>query len=187
MVARLIPLLFASGACALCAEVIWMRRVALVAGSTGVAITLTLVGYMAGIGIGAAIGGRIRWRNAPRGYALCELAAAAAVLAFPTALGAIPLTWPHEAILAGAAFVLAVPATVHGLTLPAASAALEGNDGVATLYVANTAGAVLGSLLGPFLLLPAAGIRSTEWIVAGTLAVVADPTGAVVALQKYPY
>src|SRR3982751_3872152 len=98
MLPRLIPLLSASGACALCAEVIWMRRVALVAGSTGIAITLTLVGYMAGIGIGAAIGSRIRWRNAPRGYALCELAAAAAVLTFPTALGAIPLTWPHEAI-----------------------------------------------------------------------------------------
>jgi len=150
-----------------------MRRVALVAGSTGVAITLTLVGYMAGIGIGAAIGGRIRWRRAPRGYALCELLAAAAVLAFPTALAAIPLTWSHEAILVGAALVLAVPATVHGLTLPAASAALDDNDGVATLYVANTAGAVLGSLLGPFLLLPAAGIRSTEWIVAGTLGIVA--------------
>ncbi|HEX5032545.1 MAG TPA: hypothetical protein VFX78_13940, partial [Candidatus Eisenbacteria bacterium] len=105
----LIPLLFASGACALCAEVIWMRRVALVAGSTGVAITLTLVGYMAGIGIGAAIGGRIRWRRAPRGYALCELVAAAAVLAFPAVLAAIPLTWSHESILAGAAFVLALP------------------------------------------------------------------------------
>src|SRR3982751_1074340 len=106
MLPRLIPLLFASGACALCAEVIWMRRVALLAGSTGIAITLTLVGYMAGIGIGAAIGGWLRWRSAPRAYALCELVAAAAVLAFPAALGAIPLTWSREAILAGAALVL---------------------------------------------------------------------------------
>jgi spermidine synthase len=168
----MVPLLFASGACALCAEVIWMRRVALVAGSTGVAITLTLVGYMAGIGLGAAIGGRIRWRRAPRGYAICELVAAGAVLAFPFALGAIPADWSREAILTAVALALAAPATIHGLTLPAASAALDGNDGVATLYVANTAGAVLGSLLGPFLLLPAAGIRGTEWIVAGALAIV---------------
>ncbi len=150
-----------------------MRRVALVAGSTGVAITLTLVGYMAGLGIGAAIGGRIRWRRAPRGYGICELGAAIAVLAFPYALDAISTAWSHEAILAAAALLLAVPAALHGLTLPAASAALESTDGVATLYVANTVGAVLGSLLGPFLLLPTAGIRHTEWIVAGGLVVVA--------------
>jgi spermidine synthase len=173
MTAALVPLLFTSGACALAIEVIWMRRTALVAGSTGVAITLTLVGYMAGLGIGAALGSRIRWRRAPRGYGACELVAALAVLAFPKALAAIPVAWPHAAILASAAVLLALPAVVHGLTLPAASAALDSNDGVAALYVANTLGAVLGSLVGPFLLLPAAGIRASEGIVAAALVAVA--------------
>jgi spermidine synthase len=164
MVHLLAPLLAISGAAALCGEVVWMRRLALATGSTGLALTLTLAGYMAGLGLGGAWAGRRTWRNAPRGYGALELTAAGWMVAFPWLLDvAAPLFHGNRITTAlTAAAIVVPPGLLHGATLPAVSAALSDARDVSRLYAANTAGAVVGVLLGTFLLMPAAGLRGTE-------------------------
>lgn len=165
---RLALLLAVSGAAALCGEVVWMRRLALATGSTGLALTLTLSGYMAGLGVGGALAARRRWRRAPRGYGLLELASAGWLLAFPTLVEVVtPLLRGSRLVSAATAAALVLPAgLLHGATLPAVSGALRERAEVGRLYAANTAGAVLGVLLGTFFLLPAAGLRGTEYVAA---------------------
>lgn len=149
-----------------------MRRLALATGSTGLALTLTLSGYMAGLGLGGAWAGRRRWTQAPRGYGVLELLSAAWILTFPTLIEvATPLLHGARATSAATAAILVLPAgLLHGATLPAVSAAVPARAEVGRLYAANTAGAVAGVLLGTFFLLPAAGLRGTEWVAAAAAA-----------------
>lgn len=158
----LLPLLGLSGACALLAEVVWTRRIALAVGSTGEAVALTLGLYMLGLGLGGGLSGLVSHRAPPRAYGLLELCAAAWTLLFPTLLALLPGGGDLAADLAVAALMLVPPGMLHGATLPAAAAALDRPEEVSALYAVNTAGAVLGALAGPFLLMPALGLRGTE-------------------------
>jgi spermidine synthase len=166
----LVPLLFLSGVAALLCEVLWMRRLALTVGSTGVAATLTLAVYMAGLGLGGAWAGRRRWVRPPSGYGLLEIGAAAWTLAFPYLLDVaarVPSFWPGLlGDAAATALVLLPPAFLHGGTLPAASALLVARRQGSGLYAANTLGAMVGVLIGPFALMPLAGLRVTEVVAA---------------------
>ena len=63
--ARVALLLLGSGAAALLCELVWMRRLSLAFGSTGLALALTLSIYMAGLGLGGALAGRRPWARAP--------------------------------------------------------------------------------------------------------------------------
>ncbi|MCB9777504.1 MAG: hypothetical protein H6742_02975 [Alphaproteobacteria bacterium] len=169
--AALAGLLALSGAAALLCEVVWLRRLSLAFGSTGLALTLTLSVYMGGLGLGGWLGGRRRWRAAPGGYGRLELAAAAWAAAMPVVIG---LVEPIGAAVPGvpgsvlaAVLTLGPPAVLHGATLPAASAAVGSGDQAGRLYAANTTGAVAGVLLGPLLLLPLLGVRGTELAAAG--------------------
>jgi spermidine synthase len=191
--------LAASGAAALCCEVVWMRRLALATGSTGVATTLTLSLYMAGLGLGGLWAGRRVWRRAPRGYGLLELGLAGWAVLFPWLLGPVStllgsagapwLSW-------FAALLLLPPGFLAGATLPAIAAGLERKRDVGLLYAVNTAGAVVGVLAGPLLLFPSLGLRGAELVAAGLSALVgvaalllaraplpAAPTGPSAALE----
>jgi spermidine synthase len=168
---RLPWLLALSGAAALLCEVVWLRRLTLLFGSTGLALSLTLAVYMGGLGLGGWLGGRRAWRRPPAGYGLLELLAAGWACAMPLILSAtVPLA---DAIpgLPGAALAailaLGPPAVLHGATLPAAAGAVSGGRAAGGLYAANTAGAVLGVLAGPLLFLPSLGLRGTELVAAG--------------------
>ncbi len=183
--ASLPALLAVSGAGALLCELVWLRRLSLAFGSTGLALTLTLAVYMGGLGIGGWFAGRRAWRRAPRGYGLLELSAASWAVAMPWILGGLlhltsALPPPWGAVVA-AVVALAPPAMLHGATLPAASAAVGEGRGAALLYATNTAGAVAGVLLAPWFLLPVAGVRGTELIAAGLGA-----TAGVLALRLPP-
>ena len=154
-----------SGAGALTLEVTWMRRLALVAGSTAVATTLVLSVYMAGLGLGALAGGRWRPARPVRAYAGLEVAAATWALAFPVLARLVEGLPPG----AQAAALLLAPGLAHGATLPVLAGALrrEGRAGVAALYAWNTAGAVAGTLLVPWLWMPLLGLTGTERVGAG--------------------
>jgi spermidine synthase len=167
-------LLACSGAAALCCEVVWMRRLALATGSTGVAATLTLAVYMAGLGLGGWwAGGRI-WRAAPRGYGLLEFGLGAWALLFPWLLGLLapPLRAGPPWCAWFAAILLLPPGFLAGATLPAVAGALRSGREVGLLYATNTAGAVLGVLAGPLVLFSALGLRGTELAAAATSALV---------------
>ena len=159
-----------SGAAALCCEVVWMRRLALATGSTGVATTLTLSLYMAGLGLGGMWAGRRRWPRSPAGYGALELGLACWALAFPflLALALSLLTRVGPAWLPWlASLLLLPPGYMAGATLPAIAAGLVDRRDVGLLYAVNTAGAVVGVLVGPLLLFPTMGLRGAELCAAG--------------------
>lgn len=56
---RLLILFFASGACALIYQVMWLRLLSLVFGVTVYAASTVLAGFMAGLGAGSLVGGRL--------------------------------------------------------------------------------------------------------------------------------
>jgi len=174
-----LPLLFfTSGALGLVYEVLWQRHFALVFGGGAAAAAAVLAAYFSGLGLGSYFLGRTlaQVRRPLRAYALLEvLVAAGALLSFPLVSAAAPLavlttggTAPAAArplVEALAAFAaLALPTFAMGGTLPVL-ARLEGASdrrlgvGVGLLYAVNTAGAALGALAVPFVVLPWLGAR----------------------------
>jgi spermidine synthase len=174
-------LIVASGGVALIYQSLWMRRLALVLGSTTYAVGTVLAGFMAVLGIGAfTFGKRVDRASDPlRLYAALELTIGVVGLASPFVLehGAAPyaLAYAHfkasPGLLTLARFVLgfafvALPAFLMGGTLPVATRYMirrsnQVGPGIAQLYALNTLGAAAGVLLVPFVLLPALGVRRT--------------------------
>lgn len=179
-------LLFTSGACALVYQVAWLRELRLVFGASTAASSAAVAIFIAGLGAGGLIFGR-RAERAERPlelYARFELGIALAAAVSPLALvvvRALYISLGGAARLGGAggtvvrvllaAVVLAPPTLLMGGTLPAASrAVVDDSDAtrgrVATLYAANTLGAVVGALATTFLLLEVFGTRLTLWAAA---------------------
>ena len=174
-------LFFFSGALALVYEVLWQRRFALVFGSGAPASAAVLAATFAGLGLGSLIMGRAaaRWPRPLRAYAVLEITiAAGAVLAavltvafdgiYPrlfASLGTQPAAFLAAKTLL--AFVsLALPTFAMGGTLPVLAAWADRGSRhlgqtAGLLYVANTAGAGVGALAVPFLLLPKLGALGT--------------------------
>ncbi len=182
-VVRIALLLFCSGACALVYQVAWFRELRLVFGASTAASSAVMAVFMGGLGLGGAhFGKRADSQRKPLAlYAHLEIAAA--VLAATTPLlvrgaNAVYLAAGGTAVLGSvgstvlrlvlSAIVLGPATFLMGGTLPAAAraAGAGGNSDrshVATLYAANTAGAVLGTVLANFLLLEVLGTRLTVW------------------------
>ena len=180
-----------SGLAALIYETAWTQQLALVFGTSELAVATVLAAYMAGLTAGAVIAGRWvdRARRPIRLYALLELGIAASALAVPPALGLAGrlhvallggLEVPPEAgSLASALFYLAasfavlfVPTALMGATLPllaryAVRSDRELGRRVGLLYTANTAGAAGGTLLAAFVLLPGLGLGRTILVAVG--------------------
>ena len=168
---RLLPLiLFASGAGTLILEVSWFRRTAQVAGATSVAMAAVLAAVIGGMAAGALwIGPRADRSPRPlRLYGLLEVGIAIFALVTPSLL-----TWAQGTFdaLPGplarfllASLILAPPAVLMGGTLPAVACAVRGAERgrlLGWLYAANTIGAVAGTLLAGFVLIPALGLAWT--------------------------
>ncbi len=195
--AALLPLLagalfLVSGAVALVYQVIWFRRLAHAFGSSSLAGTAVLAGFLLGLGLGAWAFGRLadRLRRPLFAYGLLEVGIALYALAFGPILNGAgrgllalhPLLEDAPGVLALArlavAFaVLAPPCALMGATLPLLVRALAGplaGLGLPTawMYAANTCGAALGCYLAGFHLLPALGLtRTLHGAVAVNLAV----------------
>jgi MFS family permease len=165
-------LLFASGSAALVYQVLWSKQLSLVIGIDVYGVTTAVSAFFAGLALGGALFGRWADRLARPYllYALLELGVAVLGIATTLALGraappcgalearATPLAWALLLALVG------VPAVLMGGTLPVlirSWAPQAGHIGAAggSLYVANTAGAITGALLPPFILIPQFGVR----------------------------
>ena len=176
-------LFFASGAVGLVYQVVWLRQLTLIFGSTAYASSAVLSTFMGGLALGSYWAGHRadRWRTPPlTSYGLLELGVAAYAAALPWLLGrAAPLleiAWRlggdrHFALLGLVKFfaiaILILPATtMMGATLPvlsrvAAHATGGVGAGVGALYAVNTLGAVFGTLAAAFVMLPALGMKRT--------------------------
>lgn len=172
-------LIAASGLAGLGYEIVWTRQLALALGTEMMAVLGAIAGFFAGLAVGAfVLDGRIRRvANPHRLYAVLEavigLWGLCAIWLLPASARALaPLlgTAPSPLLLWSASFMLPtlvlLPATVAmGGTLTALermTSAAHGTRSVsAGVYGANTAGAVAGTLLSTFVLIPALGLSTT--------------------------
>lgn len=187
---------FVSGAAGLLYEVVWSKEFSLLLGNTLHAISTVVAAFLCGLAIGAWwLGGVLTRRGSgPRTYALLELGIAAIGLASVPVIRAIdPVVGAlADGLGVGTAgfalarfaivFVLLLPPTaLMGATLPVLvdhfEHALVG-PALAWLYAINTVGAVAGSWLGGFVLVPSIGLLRSTWmaalfnVTAGVLALV---------------
>ena len=182
---KLIPIVAASGFAGLGYEIVWTRELSLALGTEMMAVLGAVAGFFGGLALGAfALDRPIRRARSPRSaYAALEavigLWGLISVWLLPAAGRALsPLlgTEPAPAVLWAASFALPalvlLPATAAmGGTLIALermmSEARADARVSAGVYGANTAGAVAGTLISTFFLLPALGLSGTLLCLAG--------------------
>jgi len=168
-----------SGATAMCLQVLWTRSLAILLGSSIFSFTLILLAFLIGLGAGAAIFARLSQRtpHPVLWLAVLHIATAAAIGATYLFTDKIPyiFTWLLQSSSFGVdailfcQFVLAcitvLPATllmggVFPLTVRVVTGGLEsvGKD-VGNAYALNTLGAIVGSFLSGFIVLPRLGLE----------------------------
>ena len=179
--AVLYPLFFASGATALVYQTLWSRQLHHVFGTSSFAISTVLAAFMAGQALGGWLAGKRAddLQRPLRMYGLFEVGIGLYALIFPVIVRWItPLYlefWRQvepgpvsfgllQFLLIGVALLL--PTAAMGATLPILARFATRRLGAAgsvvgLLYGINTAGAVLGTFLGGFVLLPAWGLWAT--------------------------
>ena len=177
-----------SGVVFLLMELVWYRVLSPILGGTTFMFALILAVALAGIGIGGAVYARIP--RASAGALAITLAVQALVLAIPYALGDRIALLAHAlrdvsafgAHVGGWALVTAIvvlPASiVAGMQFPMLIALLgSGGENVGRdvghAYAFNTAGAIAGSLLGGFVLIPALGAMGCWRLCVGALVALA--------------
>jgi spermidine synthase len=186
MIAILFVCFFLSGAAALVYEVVWMRMLTQIFGSTAYAVATVLAAFMAGLALGSYVFGRLASakRNLLLLYGILEAGIGVygflAPFFFKGARGVYgPLFWLYE--LSPAAFnlllfvfsfiLLAVPTFLMGATLPVLSqffvrSVSQLGRRVGDLYATNTLGAVFGCALAGFYLIPQIGLSGTVYTAA---------------------
>lgn len=173
-------LVFASGLAGLVYQVLWMKQLGLLFGSTSQAAAVTLAAFFAGLGAGSGWWGRRASSVARplRLYAWLEFAIALSALAYFGVLKLFHALYPSlHGPLSGSSWMLAVklalalllvfPAAFFmGGTVPVIGQAMIrepdrlGRTG-AMLYALNTLGAALGVAMAAFVLMPALGFSLT--------------------------
>ncbi len=198
--AMLLPalLLFASGTAGLVYQVLWIKQLALVVGVDVHAVTIAVSAFFAGLALGSWLLGRVADRHARplRLYAWLEIAVLVLAIGATLALArtAAPFAWLESRVglLAWALpFALVIlPAAAMGGTLPVLMRVLASRAGqVGThggrLYAANTAGAIAGTLLAGFVLIPWLGITGSA-LAAATLNGLAAAAALALASRAMP-
>ena len=183
---------FASGAAALIYQVAWQRILALETGVGIYSIALIVAAFLAGLGIGSELGGRLSVRldnrSALRAFAAVELA----IGLFGVASSTIYYDWlyvrlgwlygvPWRAALLDL-LGLGLPTALMGMSLPFLVRAMvvEGRVAPRTiglLYAVNLVGASAGALLTPWILIRFLGIAGALKVAAA-----ANLAAGVVAL-----
>ncbi len=170
-----------SGVTGLIYEVLWARMLGLVFGATTLAVSTVLAAFMGGLALGSALAGKLgpRIRKPLSTYGLMEIGIAVYALLVPFLFRSVDyvyaLIWQRlhpgyfafsiwRFVLSG--LVLLVPTTLMGATLPVLAVALvrssvKDANSVTRLYACNLVGAILGTLVAGFVLLPLVGVRTT--------------------------
>ena len=158
----------------------------LVFGATTLAVSTVLAAFMGGLALGSALAGRLapRITKPVAAYGWMEMAVAVYALLVPLLFRGVDnlyaLVWQQLqpgfftftlVRFALSCLLLLIPTTLMGATLPVLSAALlqaAGHDSnsVTRLYACNLVGAILGTVVAGFVLLPALGVRTTITIAA---------------------
>ena len=182
-----------SGFCGLVYEVIWLRLAMASFGVTTALVSVVVSVFMAGLGLGCWIAGRLlyssaRWWNSPlRIYAVAELCVGLSSALVPLELKAGRLFFQHLSafaawqsslyyLLVGAWIILSLLpwCTCMGSTVPLLMAVIRSDSETQSrrsfsfLYMANVLGALLGTLVSAFVLIELVGFARTLYV-AGSL------------------
>jgi len=181
-----LSLFFVSGALGLIYEVVWLRMLILIFGSTHFAVSTVLTAFMGGLALGAFVLGRkidTRW-DPVTVYGILEIGIGIYALTVPYLFKLlIPLSqvlWTQFSpsfyvfsllrfLFVGAALLL--PCAFMGGTLPVLSRFISrrGDEiglSVGMLYGVNTFGAVVGAAVTGFALVPGLGVQRTIYLAA---------------------
>ncbi len=177
-----------SGFAALLYQTAWLRQFSLVFGTSELAVAAVLAAYMGGLSLGAAVAARyVHQITRPvLFYGLLEAGIAISALAVPLLLQLARIVYvamlggqpePVDASGLGQSFfylivafvVLAIPTTFMGATLPLLTKYVVKSEAqigtrVGLLYATNTVGAIGGTLVAGFVLLPLLGLNGTVWV-----------------------
>jgi spermidine synthase len=181
-------LFLVSGAAGLIYQIVWERLLELYFGVTMVSVTLIVSAYMAGLGIGSLIGGRVarNLKNTLLLYGLLEIGIALFGVISPKIIiwiGEATAGGPYALVFLISFAILLIPTTLMGATLPLLTQSFV--DRVETsgrviglLYGINTLGAAFGAVLAGYVLVGFYGFDGTIYIavllnaVVGLLALV---------------
>jgi len=181
ILAALFICFFLSGSAALLYEVVWMRMLTQIFGSSAYAVATLLAAFMAGLALGSYVFGRLAnsAKNVLRLYGILELGIGIYGLLVPVLFRStrgvyVPLFWLYDSypmtfnlLLFLLSFVLLIfPTFLMGATLPVLSRFFVRSfshlgQRIADLYATNTLGAVLGCALTGYYLIPALGMSRT--------------------------
>jgi spermidine synthase len=169
---------FISGATSLILQVAWSKELSYILGTTLYAVATVVAAFMAGLGIGSALASRLaeRFSEPVRAYAYLQVGIGiCGAFSIPVFRGTEPIfrflfqtLGPQQSAFLIARFSLTfalmlVPVTMMGMTLPilvgayARSKEKYGFD-AGMIYGINTLGAVTGTWLAGFLLIPTLGL-----------------------------
>jgi spermidine synthase len=189
--ARLVHVTIAlSGLTALASEVIWVRLLGLSLGQTTYTFSLILAVFLFGLGIGSSAGSFVARTGDSARTALgwCQ---ALLILALGWAAWSVNVAMPHWQVnpmlatdmssvfkvdLVKALWMVLPSAILWGASFPLALAAVSVKDQdpgrlVGTVYAANTAGAILGSLVASLWLIAAIGTQNGQRVLIALAAV----------------
>lgn len=191
-----------SGCTALAAEVVWTRHLTLLLGATVYAFAAILALFLLGLALGSGLASRLARRLTPAvALAACQLALPVAIAWAAYSMARVLPNWPSNPApatgpvawvpldLLRVGLTVLPAAVLWGASFPLAIAALGGprrdpGTDVGGVYVANTIGAMIGSLVTSFVLIVWLGSRQTEQLMAlvafgaGLIALAAADTGA---------
>jgi spermidine synthase len=187
-----------SGFAAMGMEIVWFRHFSVLLGEYRAVFSLLLTVVLCGIGVGSLIGGwlcrRVErpaaiWMIAQGlfvastllGLVLVDARAIRDATTGPAALADWGRVWAELWFNARPIVLVAgVPSLLMGFSYPVANALIQSMESrvgrrAGGLYLANTAGAVVGSLAAGFLLLPALGMQRTTTVLVGVAALAIVP------------
>lgn len=179
-----------SGAAGLIYQIVWQRLLELYFGVTMTAIALIVAAYMAGLGIGSLIGGRIagKIKRVVLTYGLVEVAIA--IFGFVSLdlihwIGQRTAGSPYPIVFLLSFLLLLIPTLLMGMTLPLLTQSFvkrvdTSGHVIGLLYGINTFGAGVGALIAGFVLIGWLGFDGTTLVAA--LLNLAVGIGAIVFL-----
>jgi spermidine synthase len=202
-----------SGFAALGMEILWLRHMSVLLGGFRAVFSLLLTVMLIALGIGALIGGWLDRRFTRPAATLMGVQVLFAVTALIGLVfaDASAIMARGESIAASLAALspwsramrelwfnlrpmlleIGVPALVAGLAFPLANAIVQRTEDrigrrAGVLYAANTIGAVCGSLVTGFLLLPRFGMQTSAALLAGTASLAIVPLYFADARTAFP-
>ncbi len=167
-------LFLVSGIAGLIYEIVWERLLEIYFGVTNVSITLIVVAYMAGLGLGSLFGGKlsVRIKSILRAYGLVEIGIALFGLISPSLIvwvGVASAGSPPEIVFLISFGILLIPTFLMGMTLPLLAQAFimkveKAGEIIGLLYGINTLGAAFGSFLAAYVFIGRIGLEGTVYV-----------------------